>query len=176
MNQLMEFDQTSTGWDGGKTWLDFSDLDLISKVTLALCGEYLINIAYWHFFHWSWFLNSFYGHSLPSTDSRREVISKWQKFVHLILVNHFGGQSLPKKCMTCMISPNFLTLSYMWVEMTHTDIEYFEEKYEQLLQHIKSKNQTCEIHLCTSCPRGDTDLGDVNDDIHRLWRTCSEVH
>ena len=36
-------------WDGGKKWLDFSDLDLIFKVTVALCGWYLISIAYWHF-------------------------------------------------------------------------------------------------------------------------------
>ena len=39
-------------WDGGKKWLDFSDLDFIFKVTLALCGGYLISIAYWHFFHY----------------------------------------------------------------------------------------------------------------------------
>ena len=38
-------------WDGGKKWLDFSDLDLIFKATLALCGGYLISIAYWHFIH-----------------------------------------------------------------------------------------------------------------------------
>lgn len=53
-----------------------------------------------------------------------------------------------------------------------TDIELFEEKYDQLLQHIKNKTQTCEIHLCTSCPRGDTDVEVVNDVIKRL----STVH
>ena len=55
---------------------------------------------------------------------------------------------------------------------SNTDIELFEEKYEQLIQHIKNKNPSCEIHLCTSCPRGDTDVEDVNDVIKRL---C-EVH
>ena len=30
---------------------------------------------------WSW--NIFYGHSLPSTDSRRAVVSFWQKNVHI---------------------------------------------------------------------------------------------
>ena len=55
---------------------------------------------------------------------------------------------------------------------SNTDIELFEEKYEQLIQHIKSKNPSCEIHLCTSCPRGDTDVEDVNEVIKRL---C-EVH
>ena len=29
-----------------------------------------------------WSLNIFYGHSLPSTDSRRAVVSFWQKNVH----------------------------------------------------------------------------------------------
>ena len=29
---------------------------------------------------WSW--NKFYGHSLPSTDSRRAVVSYWRKNVH----------------------------------------------------------------------------------------------
>ena len=55
---------------------------------------------------------------------------------------------------------------------SNTDIELFEEKYEQLIQHIKNKNPSCELHLCTSCPRGDTDVEDVNDVIKRL---C-EVH
>ena len=43
-----EFDQTSTdtslGW--GKEVFNCSDLDLIFKVTLALCGGYLISIEY----------------------------------------------------------------------------------------------------------------------------------
>ena len=44
-------------WDRGRKWLDFSDLDLIFKVTLALCwGGYQISIAYWHFFHFNYFV------------------------------------------------------------------------------------------------------------------------
>ena len=35
----------------------------------------------------------------PSTDSRRAVISDWQKKVHLVLVNHLGGQSLPRNSL-----------------------------------------------------------------------------
>ena len=52
-----------------------------------------------------------------------------------------------------------------------SDNEYFEEKYEQLLQHIKSITPSCKIHLCTSCPRGDTDVEETNDVIKRL---CEE--
>ena len=53
-----------------------------------------------------------------------------------------------------------------------SDNVYFEEKYEQLLQHIKSQTQTSKIHLCTSCHRGDTDVEETNDVIKRL----SEEH
>ena len=52
-----------------------------------------------------------------------------------------------------------------------SDNEYFEEKYEQLLQHIKRITPTSKIHLCTSCPRGDTDVDETNDVIKRL---CEE--
>ena len=39
---------------------------------------------------WSW--NNFYGHSLPSADSRRAVVSKiWWKNGHWVLVNCLGG-------------------------------------------------------------------------------------
>ena len=34
------------------------------------------------FFHGDWSWNIFYGHSLPSTDSRRAVVSFWRKNVH----------------------------------------------------------------------------------------------
>ena len=34
------------------------------------------------FFHGDWSWNIFYGHSLPSADSRRAVVSFWRKNVH----------------------------------------------------------------------------------------------
>ena len=40
--------------------------------------------------------NNFYGHSPPSTDSNKAVVSYWQKFMHLVLVNCLGGLSLPR--------------------------------------------------------------------------------
>lgn len=52
-----------------------------------------------------------------------------------------------------------------------TDIEYFEELYEQVIQNLRQANSTCEIYLCTVCPRGDADTTDVNEVIHRL---CQE--
>ena len=38
--------------------------------------------------------NNFYGHSLPTADSSRAVVSGWQRCALLVLVNHFG--SLPR--------------------------------------------------------------------------------
>ena len=49
------------------------------------------------FFHWDWSWNLFYGHSLPSADSRREVVSYLRKKVHRVLVNRLIGLSLPRK-------------------------------------------------------------------------------
>ena len=34
------------------------------------------------FFHGDWSWNIFYGHSLPSADSRRAIVSFWRKNVH----------------------------------------------------------------------------------------------
>ena len=52
------------------------------------------------------------------------------------------------------------------------DIEYFEEVYDQLIQHVRQINNSCHIFLCNSCPRGDTDTTEVNEAILRL----SEQH
>lgn len=49
-----------------------------------------------------------------------------------------------------------------------TDIEYFEEMFDQVIQHIKGANNQCKIILCTSCPRSDTSTSDVNDIIQTL--------
>ena len=38
------------------------------------------NILSWRLIMWSW--NIFYGHSLPSADSRRAVVSFWRNNVH----------------------------------------------------------------------------------------------
>lgn len=51
---------------------------------------------------------------------------------------------------------------------SQTDTEYFEEKYTQLLTRIRNKNPGCQVYLCTSCPRGDTDVTDVNDILTQL--------
>ncbi len=51
-----------------------------------------------------------------------------------------------------------------------TDIEFFEEKYDQLVTSIKKKNADSKIYMCTSCPRGDTDVGGVNEVITMLSR------
>ena len=52
-----------------------------------------------------------------------------------------------------------------------TEIEYFEELYDQVIQSIKQVNSTCQIYLCNAAPRGDTDTTDINLVIDRL---CQE--
>ena len=52
-----------------------------------------------------------------------------------------------------------------------TDIEYFEELYEQVILNIKKANNTCRVYLCNMSPRSDTDVSEVNQAIHRL---CQE--
>ena len=48
------------------------------------------------------------------------------------------------------------------------DIEYFEEMFDQVIQYIKESNSQCKIHLCLTCPRGDTSTKEVNDIILSL--------
>ena len=38
----------------------------------------------------------------PSADSRREVVSYWQKYVHKVLVDYLGGISLPRKSVVSL--------------------------------------------------------------------------
>ena len=45
---------------------------------------------------WRVIMNIFYGHSLPSADSRRAVVSFWRKNVHNT-DKPLGGLSLPSK-------------------------------------------------------------------------------
>lgn len=52
----------------------------------------------------------------------------------------------------------------------NTDVEYFEELYEQVIQNLKQANGTCQIYLCSVSPRGDTDTNNINEAIHRLCR------
>lgn len=60
------------------------------------------------------------------------------------------------------------------------DLEYFEEKYQQLITFVKNSNSSCKLFLCTSCPRGDTDVTDINEVIMRLCRsnklTCIDTN
>lgn len=43
-----------------------------------------------------------------------------------------------------------------------------EEKYDQLVQHIKSVNSLCHIFLCNSCPRGGISTTEVNGVVSSL--------
>lgn len=49
-----------------------------------------------------------------------------------------------------------------------SNVEYVEEKYDQLISYIKQINPGCEIVLCSVCPRRDCDASDVNEVITSL--------
>ena len=49
-----------------------------------------------------------------------------------------------------------------------TDIEYFQELYEQVILNIKKDNESCQIYLCNMSPRRDADTVEVNEAIHSL--------
>ena len=46
----------------------------------------------------------------PSADSRGRVVSYWQKYVHEVLVNCFGGLSLPRKSVVRLTDCSEVTL------------------------------------------------------------------
>ena len=54
---------------------------------------------------------TFYGHSLPSTYSRREVVSYLQKNVHRVLVNRLVGRSLPRKSVVRLTDHPTMTIA-----------------------------------------------------------------
>ena len=51
-----------------------------------------------------------------------------------------------------------------------TDIELFEEKYDQFISIVKAENPDCELYLCYISPRGDTDVRNYNECISQLGK------
>ena len=56
--------------------------------------------------------NHFYGHSFPTTDSSRAVVSYWRKDVHLVLVNRLG--SLPRNSVVRLTDLLDMTIAVGW--------------------------------------------------------------
>ena len=83
-------------WDGGKKWLDFSDLDLIFKVTLALCRGYLISIAYWQFFSFLQLMQVCVKQCIftfPSLKRQTNISLKWRSLVLICIENSISQPS-----------------------------------------------------------------------------------
>lgn len=49
-----------------------------------------------------------------------------------------------------------------------TNVEYVEEKYDQLIQYIQKINQDCKIVNCTACPRQDCNVSELNSILRSL--------
>ena len=58
----------------------------------------------------------------PSADSRRAVVSYWQKYVHEVLVNHLGGLSLPGKSVVRLTEHNHRYL--LWTENNNSTLPF----------------------------------------------------
>ena len=48
------------------------------------------------------------------------------------------------------------------------DTELFVKHYTDVIALIKEKNSDCRIYLCSSCPRGDTDVSSFNNGIEEI--------
>ena len=64
------------------------------------------------FFCGDWSGNHFYGHSLPTPDSSRAVVSYWRKDVHLVLVNRLG--SLSRNSVIRLTDHLHMTIAVGW--------------------------------------------------------------
>ena len=58
---------------------------------------------------------------------------------------------------------------------SRADINAFEDKYNQLINIIKTANNSCVVYVCKAIPRGDVDVSAFNHSIQRLaeqWVAC----
>ena len=49
-----------------------------------------------------------------------------------------------------------------------TDIELFEEKYDEVISLVKTGNPNCELYMCNISPPGDADVRHYNTCIAQL--------
>ena len=89
---------------------------LLSLAQLDACptgNQEIVSSWLWFgtIFRWDGSWNLFYGHSLPSADSRREVVSYLQKNMHWVLVNRLGGVSLPRKSLVRLTDRPAMTIA-----------------------------------------------------------------
>ena len=62
----------------------------------------------------------------PSADSRRAVVSNWQKYVHEVVVNRLGGLSLSRKSVVRLTDRPVMTLdAYRGRKTTDNTVSQF---------------------------------------------------
>ena len=68
----------------------------------------------------------------PFPESKKAVVSYWQKYVHEVLVNRFGGLSLPRKSVVRLTDRPDMTLDVYRGRKTtmqqHQQMQLFVEK------------------------------------------------
>ena len=55
-----------------------------------------------------------------------------------------------------------------------TDIELFEEKYDEVISLVKTGNPNCELYMCNISPPGDADVRHYNACIAQLATLIKE--
>ena len=87
---------------------------------------------------WSW--NNSYGHSRPTADSSRTVVSYWQKNVHLALVIRLG--SLPRNSVVRLTDRLNMTIVFDW-DIKPQIKQTKEISSAQKIRHEPRHKKTC---------------------------------
>ena len=100
----------------------YIQLALVAQLDACLTGDQdvvgSISARSATFFHGDWSWNIFYGHSLPSTDSRRALSVSGEKMC-TVLVNCLEDQACPVKVWLGTKNVNWLCSAWLqWVEWT----------------------------------------------------------
>ena len=88
----------------------------------------------------SWARYPVWPHTLvsPSADSRRAVVSYWQKYVYIVPVNCLGGLSLPRKSVVRLTDRPDMTLDVYCGGKTT-----IQQQQHHLKPYCTQKGQNC---------------------------------
>ena len=93
----------------------------------------------------------------PSADSRGALVSYWRKCVHEVLVNRFGGLSLPRKSVVRLSDRSDMTLDVYrgrktttQQQLKHLLLEFFLFSHinKNILLHLPFGNATPVMNKC----------------------------
>ena len=100
----------------------------------------------------------------PSAFSRRAVVSYWRKYVHEVLVNRFGGLSLPRKSVVRLTDRPDMTLDVYRGRKTTTQQQQQMNEWPLVLWRFncistEEWDETRPSHLCLKFTNEDFSVG-----------------